>query len=266
MVSKETQDMSSSAYTISQRENVTIFTIARPERANALSREVLLGLGHVARQVDSDKQSRALIITGEGERFFCAGADLKERRGWNEDQIRDQIALYRTELGALDSCSKPVIAAINGMALGGGVEIAMCCDLRVCVQSAVFAQPEVGLGIVPGAGGTQRLPRLIGEARAKEMILLGRRIDAEHALSWGLVNRMTHHDTGVVEDTLVWLEPVLKASALAVKSALQAIDAARFGTLEQGLAVERLVYDDLIRAKEHKEALQAFSEKGKDSK
>src|SRR5204862_3632122 len=120
--------------------------------------------------------------------------------------IRARLARYREEMGVLDRSPKPVVAAINGIALGGGLELALVCDLRVASASAVLGLPETTLGIIPGAGGTQRLPRVVGEARAKEMILLGRRIGAAEALAWGLVNRVTPEGTSVLEDTLAFIE------------------------------------------------------------
>src|SRR5580698_3901646 len=123
----------------------------------------------------------------------------------SENDIRVQVELYRSELGPLDRCPKPVVAAINGVALGGGLELALVCDLRVAAAHAELGLPETSLGIIPGAGGTQRLPRLVGEARAKEIILLGRRLSAAEALRWGLVNRVTPKGTSVVDDTVSWL-------------------------------------------------------------
>jgi methylglutaconyl-CoA hydratase len=176
----------------------------REERRNALSRETLLSLGRLGRELVADPEVRAIVVTGAGDKAFCAGADLKERQGMTTDDVRVQVGLYRSELGVLDHSPKPVIAALNGVAFGGGLELALVCDLRVAAQHAELALPETSLGIIPGAGGTQRLPRIVGEARAKEMILLGRRLSAAEALAWGLVNRVTPAGTSVVDDTLAW--------------------------------------------------------------
>ena len=181
----------------------------------------------------------------------------------SENDIRVQVDLYRSELGPLDRCPKPVVAAINGVALGGGLELALVCDLRVAAAHAELGLPETSLGIIPGAGGTQRLPRLVGEARAKEMILLARRLTATEALSWGLVNRVTPAGTNVVDDAVAWLEPVANGAPIAQAAALTAIDRALDTTLELGLELEKVSYDKTIVSHDRKEALAAFAEKRK---
>jgi len=241
------------------RGPVAVFRINRPNRANALSRPVLLALGQFAREMGQRDDVRALIVTAAGDRHFCAGADLAERRGWDDDEVRRQLGLYRTELGALDACPKVVVAAINGIALGGGMEIAMACDLRVAAPHTVFGQPETALAIIPGAGGTQRLPRLVGPARAKEMILLGRRLSASEALSWGLINRISQ-EADVVEDTVAWLKPVLEGAPIAQACALEAIDAAVL-PLDDGLEVEARAYERVLCSEDRMEGLRAFAEK-----
>jgi enoyl-CoA hydratase/carnithine racemase len=180
---------------VEQRGTVAVWTIDRPDRMNALSRATLLAFGKLAREAVADAGVRAIVITGAGDKAFCAGADLKERQGMTENDVRVQVALYRSELGPLDRSPKPVVAALNGVAYGGGLELALVADLRVAAEHALLALPETTLGIIPGAGGTQRLPRLVGEARTKEMILLGRKLTAHEALAWGLVNRVTPKGT-----------------------------------------------------------------------
>lgn len=249
------------SFLIEKRAAAAVFTIDRPLQANAMTRDVLLGIGRFAREQADAQDVRLLIVTGSGHRHFCAGADLKERAGWSAQDIREQLRLYRTELGALDACPKPVVAAMNGLALGGGLEIAMACDLRVVVPHAVMGQPEVGLGIVPGAGGTQRLPSIVGEARAKEMILLGRTIEADQALSWGLVHRVTAPGMDLLEDVLTWCEPLLRGAPLALRSALEAVDAARVGDMQAGLEAERVAYERVLVSEDRLEGLAAFAEK-----
>src|SRR5262249_28263006 len=161
--------------------------------------------------------------------------------------VRAQVDLYRTELGPLDRSPKPVVAAINGVAFGGGLELALVCDLRVAAAHAELALPETSLGIIPGAGGTQRLPRIVGEARAKEMILLARRLSANEALAWGLVNRVTPAGTNVVDDTVAWLAPIADGAPLAQAAALEAIDRSfDAATLELGLELEKVSYDKVL--------------------
>jgi enoyl-CoA hydratase/carnithine racemase len=177
------------------------------------------------------------------------------------DDVRRQVGLYRSELGVLDRSPKPVIAAINGVAFGGGLELALICDLRVAAAHAELALPETTLAIIPGAGGTQRLPRVVGEARAKEMILLGRRLGAAEALAWGLVNRVSPEGTSVLDDTLAWIEPIASGAPIAQAAALRAIEDAYEVPLELGLELERVRYDETLRSEDRLEALRAFAEK-----
>ncbi len=233
----------------------------RPEQANALTESLIDELSAVGKQLQSYPVVRAVIITGAGNRVFCAGADLKERRHMSDTDVRRVLGKYRKDLSWIDDSAVPVVAAMNGSALGGGLELALMCDLRVAVPEAVMGFPETSLAIVPGAGGTQRLPHLIGEARAKELILLGTRITAFQALNFGLVNRVSEPGLDVVADTLVWLEPVLKGARLAARAALRAIDAARTCTLAEGLEIELEAYQSCLSSQDRHEALRAFAEK-----
>jgi methylglutaconyl-CoA hydratase len=248
---------------VDQRGTVAVFTLDRPDRANALSRAALLALGKLAREAAVNPSIRAIVVTGAGERVFCAGADLKERRAMSDDDVRAQLALYRSELGPLDRSPKPVVAAINGAALGGGLELALCCDLRVAAAHAQLGLPETSLGIIPAAGGTQRLPRVLGEARAKELILLGRRLTADEALAWGLVNRVTPAGANVVDDAVDWIRPIAEGAPLAQQAALEAIDRALDTPLEVGLELEKSSYERTLVSEDRREALAAFAEKRK---
>jgi enoyl-CoA hydratase/carnithine racemase len=248
---------------VEQQGGIAIWTIDRADRANALSRPTLLAFGKLAREAASNPSIRAIVVTGAGDKAFCGGADLKERQGMSENDVRVQVGLYRTELGPLDRSPKPVIAAINGAALGGGLELALCCDLRVAAAHAQLGLPETSLGIIPGAGGTQRLPRIVGEARAKEMILLARRLTADEALAWGLVNRVTPAGKSVVEDAIEWIRPIAEGAPIAQGAALEAIDRSFDVTLELGLELERVSYDRTIVSEDRREALAAFAEKRK---
>jgi enoyl-CoA hydratase/carnithine racemase len=249
--------------TVDQRGYVAVWTLDRPDRANALSRAMLLALGKLAREAATNASIRAVVLTGAGDKAFCAGADLKERRGMTDDEVRAQLELYRSELGPLDRSPKPVVAAINGAALGGGLELALCCDLRIAAAHAQLGLPETTLGIIPGAGGTQRLPRVVGEARAKEMILLGRRLSAGEALAWGLVNRVTPAGVSVVDDAVEWVRPIAEGAPIAQAAALEAIDRALDTTLEFGLELEKVSYGKTIVSEDRREALAAFAEKRK---
>jgi enoyl-CoA hydratase/carnithine racemase len=248
---------------VERRGPVEVWTIDRPDRMNSLSRETLLELGRVTREALANDAVRAIILTGQGDRVFCAGADLKERQKMTENDIRVQVELYRSELGPLDRSPKPVIAAINGVALGGGLELALVCDLRVAASHATLGLPETSLGIIPGAGGTQRLPRVVGEARAKEMILLGRRLTADEAHEWGLVNRVVPPGSNLVDDVIAWIEPIADGAPLAQAAALEAIDRALDTTLELGLELEKVSYGKVLVSEDRREALVAFAAKRK---
>jgi methylglutaconyl-CoA hydratase len=246
---------------VEQRGGVVVWTIDRPDRMNALSRAVLTSLGSLSREAVANPSIRAIVIAGAGDRAFSAGADLKERQGMSENDVRAQIDLYRSELGPLDRSPKPVVAAINGLALGGGLELALCCDLRVAAATAEFGLPETSLGIIPGAGGTQRLPRIVGEGRAKEMILLGRRLTAVEALAWGLINRVAAAGASVVDDAVEWIRPIAEGAPIAQAAALEAIDRGLDESLETGLMIEKVGYDKTIATEDRREALAARAAK-----
>jgi enoyl-CoA hydratase/carnithine racemase len=241
---------------------VAVATITRKERSNALSRETLRAFAELRTVVRADPNIRALVVTGEGDKAFCAGADLKERQTMSDDDVRRQLLAYRSDLGWLSESPFPSIACINGVAFGGGLELALLCDLRVAAEHAVLALPETGLGIIPGAGGTQRLPHLIGAARAKEMILLGRRVDAPTALQWGLLNAVFGADR-LLTECLEWLAPIARGAPIAQAAALRAIRAAETTPLAEGLALELTHYESCLVSEDRKEALNAFAEKRK---
>lgn len=250
---------------VEQRGNVVVWTIDREARMNALSRALLKAFGKLAREAVTNDSVRAIVITGRGDKAFCAGADLKERQGMSENDIRVQVELYRSELGPLDRSPKPVIAALNGVAFGGGLELALVCDLRVAAAHVTLGLPETTLGIIPGAGGTQRVGRIVGEARAKEMILLGRRLSADEALAWGLVNRVTPAGKSVVDDAVEWIQPIANGAPIAQAAALEAIDRSFDVSLEMGLELEKVSYDKVLVSEDRREALAAFAEKRKPS-
>jgi methylglutaconyl-CoA hydratase len=245
------------------RGRVAIVAIDRPERMNALSRATVERLGAIGRELQSDPSVRACVLTGVGDKAFCAGADLKERQGMTREQVREMLALYQSELGWLASSDFPSVAAINGVALGGGLELALTCDLRTIAAHATLGLPETSLAIIPGAGGTQRLPRLIGEARALDLILTGRRVSAEEALNLGLVNLVVPEGQAVLGATLRWLIPLADGAPIAQRAALAAVRAAARLPLDQGLAFEREQYELCLQSSDREEALLAMSEKRK---
>ncbi len=241
---------------------VAVATIARAHRSNSLSRDTVRAFAELRSVIRGNANIRALVVTGQGDKAFCAGADLKERKTMSDDQVREQLRAYRDELGWLDSDPIASVACINGIALGGGLELALMCDLRVAAKHAVMGLPETSLGIIPGAGGTQRLPRLVGAARAKEMILLGRRVDAPTALQWGLVNAVFESQS-LLDDCLKWLEPIANGAPIAQRAALLSINAAATSSLCDGLDAELQHYEACLTSEDRKEALSAFAEKRK---
>lgn len=242
-------------------EIVEVWTIDREEVRNALSRSLVRAIGEAARRVETDREVRGVVLTGRGDRSFCAGADLKERRGMSEAEVRDFLAMYRTEFRFLDRLSKPVVAAIQGVAFGGGLELALTCDFRVAAPHAEMGLTEVSLAIIPGAGGTQRLTHLVGPAVAKELLLTSRRLSAEEALRLGIVNRVAREGQSAVEAALEFLEPMVTKAPIAVAAALEAVDAAVDQTLEEGLVTELRLYERTLVSRDRLEALAAFAEK-----
>ncbi|MCA9536914.1 MAG: enoyl-CoA hydratase/isomerase family protein [Myxococcales bacterium] len=240
--------------------HVERWTIDREEARNAFDRGTMESLGELARAADTDPEVRAVVITGAGTKAFCAGADLKERKGLTHDETRALLDLYRVTAGRIDRLSKPVIAAINGVALGGGLELALACDLRVADAHASVGLTEVSLGIIPGAGGTQRLTRVVGAAKAKELILFAQRVTAHEAASLGIVHRVAG-DEGAVALAMQLATQLAQSAPIALGAALAAIDGAADGTLDDGLDLERRCYERALLSADRDEALRAFAEK-----
>jgi enoyl-CoA hydratase/carnithine racemase len=243
-----------------RRGGALIVTIEREDRRNALSLATVKAFGNVFRY-HLTPDDRAVVVTGSGARAFCAGADLKERADMSLDEVRAMLVRYRTDLGWLSTCPVPTIAAINGAALGGGLELALLCDLRVSAPHASFALPETSLGIIPAAGGTQYLPRIVGSAKARELILLGTRLSAAEALRIGLVHRICDAGTPVLDDALAWIAPITRGAPLAQRSALRALRAADRLNMDAGLEFELSCYETCLASEDRVEALAAFAEK-----
>jgi enoyl-CoA hydratase/carnithine racemase len=238
---------------------VATITLRRPERLNALGTRLTAELRAALEAVEAGA-ARALILTGAGERAFCTGADLKERAAiddagrWAHNRAMNDCANHLARLPI------PTIAAINGLALGGGCEITLACDFRLAARHAEIALPEVGLGIIPGAGGTQRLPRLIGPTRAKELIFTGRRIDAELALAWGLVSQVTAAEE-LIPAASELATAIARRSPLAVAYAKAAIDVGIESSIEQGLRYETAAVRAALASHDYQIGLAAFTAK-----
>lgn len=242
--------------------HVAIVTINRPEVYNALNMPALEALYELVDDLADRPRVRALVITGAGEKSFCAGADLKERRTMEQREVRRYIRLIRDTFTCIEQLPMPVIAALNGVALGGGAELALACDLRVAEETAVLGLTETSLGIIPGAGGTQRLPRLIGKAKAKELIFTAQKLTASDAEKWGLVNKVVARGKGL-ETALRLAEQIGENAPLAVEQAKFAISQGMETDLATGLALETKAYEILIPTKDRLEGLAAFKEKRK---
>jgi enoyl-CoA hydratase len=243
---------------LTRQDEFALITLDRQEALNALSAAVLRELAQAFEQVAAG-DARALIITGAGGKAFCAGADIKELTGRNLTEQRRDAAFGQAVLARLDTLPMPSVAAINGYAFGGGLELALACDLRIIVEGSELGMTEVRLGIIPGAGGTQRLPRLIGEARAKEMILLGRRISAARALEYGLVTEVVGR--GELPAAVARLIGELDGCApLSVAAAKAAIERGHSKELTVGIEIERECYELTLYSGDRDEGLAAFAE------
>ena len=245
---------------VTELQGTTLWiTLNRPDVRNALSRAVNLQLQELAGELDHRDDVRAVVVTGAGEKAFCAGADLKERRGVPASESASYLNAIAGAINAIGEVRKPTICAMNGSAYGGGLELALACDFRICADSAEMGLTEVRLGIIPGAGGTQRLPRLVGEARAKEMILLGRRIPAARALEIGLVHQaVPRAQLRAAVDGL--LAELALCAPLSVSSAMSAIERCHGRALDDALAIERECYEVTLFSEDRDEGLAAFAE------
>jgi len=239
-------------------------TLNRPTVRNALSRDVNNRLQELTSELEHDDVVRAVVITGTGEHAFCAGADLKERRGVSAAETGPYLNAIAGAINGWGELRKPTIAAMNGSAYGGGLELALACDFRILVEGAEVGLTEVRLGIMPGAGGTQRLPRLIGEARAKEMILLGRRISAARALEIGLVNHVVPR-AALVRTVEELLAELAGCAPISVQQAKSAIERGHGRALDQALEIERELYEVTLYSEDRDEGLAAFAEGRKPS-
>ncbi|RKY22472.1 MAG: enoyl-CoA hydratase [Planctomycetota bacterium] len=234
----------------------------RPDVMNALSYPTLARLGELVQQLSVDRSARVVLITGRGERAFCAGADLKERKGFSEQQTRDFVARIGDTFSAVAALPQPTIAVLNGVAYGGGLELALACDLRVAAADVKLGLTETSLAIIPGAGGTQRLPRVVGLSRAKDLILSARRVAADDALAMGLVDRVAPRE-GLRTAAQQLAGAIAANGPLAVAAAKAALDVAASGaSLEDGLVAERELYlERVLPSADRLEALAAFREK-----
>jgi enoyl-CoA hydratase/carnithine racemase len=239
---------------------IEIWTIQGEARRNSLTMALVRELGARVGAASSDRSLRAVVLTGAGDRAFCAGADLKERARMAAEEVHAFHGALRDALRGLERAPQVFVAAINGAALGGGLELALACDLRVAAEGAEMGLPEVSLGIIPGGGGTARLPRLVGVARAKDLVLTARRIGAAEALALGVVSRIAPA-ARLLPEALALAEQVARNAPISLRQAKRAIDDGLHLPLEEALALENRLYQDCLGSSDRLEALRAFAEK-----
>jgi enoyl-CoA hydratase/carnithine racemase len=245
---------------VEDRGAVRIVTIDKEAQLNVLSRALVAELAQEARRAAGEAQVRAVVLTGAGARAFCAGANLKERTGWTENDVRRWLVELHAGFREIERCGKPWIAAVNGLALGGGCELALACDLRVMDPAAQIGLTETKIGIIPGGGGTVRLPRVVGVGRAKEMIFTARRVPAAEALAMGLANRVSAPNESVAAATAL-AEEIAANAPVALAAAKASIDEAWDLPVDDALARERQHYERPLLSEDRLEGLKAFSEK-----
>jgi len=246
---------------VEKKNNIGIVTVNRPNELNSMNSETRSELATAFEELDLDSDVNVSILTGSKGKAFIAGADIKE---FSKKEIKDANTMQKDwrVTDVISNSNKPVIAMINGFCLGGGLEIAMACDIRTASKNSKLGQPEINIGIIPGAGGTQRLTRLVGEGRAMELILKGNMISAEKAENWGLVNLVTDEDK--LEDlTMEIAKEIAKKSTFAVKRAKKSVKLASSTKIEKGLKEEQKLFVECFNSNDGKEGIRAFIEKRK---
>jgi enoyl-CoA hydratase len=244
------------------KNHVAIVKINREESLNAFNYETLIELQNKVEGIRINSDIIVVIFIGSGEKAFSVGADLKERKNLTDEQVKRNLFKINEVFNAIDQLPQPTIAAMNGFAFGGGMELALACDIRIAAQEAVMGLTETGLAIIPGAGGTQRLPRLIGQAKALELILTARRFTAEEALTYGVVTKVVSRKD-LLSESLALASQMLVNGPIALKQAKFAVKNGMNVDLNTGLQIERKAYEVTLPTEDRIEALQAFAEKRK---
>jgi enoyl-CoA hydratase len=244
------------------RDGVAQITVNRPDKLNALNDSVIAELSDAIGRIDRQSDIKGAFITGAGSKAFVAGADIGELSQQGPFDGKARALVGQAVFRRIERCGKPIIAAINGFALGGGCELAMACHIRIASETAKFGQPEAKLGIAPGYGGSVRLPRLVGKGRALEILLTGGMIDAAEAYRIGLVNRVVPGDR-LLEETEKLLRTIMENGPLAVRVCIEAVDSALETTLDEGLLLEANYFGLLASTSDMREGMAAFLEKRK---
>lgn len=247
---------------LEKKNGIAWVTLNRPDSMNAFNYDMIRELGETVEQLRIDPEVCVVVLTGSGDRALSVGADLKERKTLTDVDVKRNLNKIGDVFTMIDQLPQPTIAMINGFAFGGGMELALACDFRFAAMSAVMGLTETGLAIIPGAGGTQRLPRLVGEAKALELILTAQRLSASDAALCGLVTR-TVEDAVLKEETQAFADKILANGPIGVQQAKFAIKQGMKADLATGLTIERKAYEITIPTEDRIEALNAFAEKRK---
>lgn len=245
-----------------QKEHVAIITLNRPDAMNAFNFDMLRELGQVVDALRINPDIRLVIFRGAGGRAFSVGADLKERKTLTTEQVKRNLFKIGEVFTTIENLPQPTIAMMDGFAFGGGMELALACDFRIASRKSLMGLTETGLAIIPGAGGTQRLPRLIGESKALELILTARKLTADEAFQYGILTKVTE-DTELVDQTEAFALSILANGPIALQQAKFAIKNGMNADLQTGLQIERKAYELTIPTEDRIEALLAFGEKRK---
>lgn len=254
--------MSDDILLVEKKEGIWIVTLNRPDVLNAVNGELLLKCNKLAKEAYYDESLRVVIITGAGEKAFCSGADLKERKNMDMGKVRQFIQVIRDTFSLIENLPRPVIAAVNGLAYGGGTEMALACDIRLADPKATFGLTEVKWGIIPGGGGTQRLPRTVGRGMAKELLFTGRTVGAEEALQIGLINHIS--EPGKVMDMAMEMaQTICENAPVAVAQVKSVVNRGMEMDINNALQIETNAYETTIPTEDRVEGLKAFNEKRK---
>ncbi|MBN2041191.1 MAG: enoyl-CoA hydratase/isomerase family protein [Spirochaetes bacterium] len=253
--------MSYEFITLEKKDRIATITINRP-KMNPLSRKTYEEIEQAAKEANSDQQVKVVILTAAGDKAFASGLDLKDVAGRSKEEMTEIWSASNKASTAVAAIEKPVIAAINGMALGGGLELALCCDIRIAVEKARFSQPELGLGIIPGGGATQRLTRLIGTSKAKELFFTGEMFNARTALELGIINKIVPDDK-LIEEATALAASIAGKSAVALRMTKLSVDKGLDMDLKSGLEYEGECFMNSYLSEDGREGISAFIENRK---
>lgn len=249
---------------LDKKEHITYITLNRPDVLNAFNYELLIELQTIIETIHLDSSVRVVVITGAGDKAFSVGADLKERKTLPDEHVFRNLNKFNEVFSSIEQLPQPTICALNGYAFGGGLELALACDFRFAADHITIGLTETSLGIIPGAGGTQRLPRIIGETKALELILTAKRLSALEAMQYGLLTKIAPAQQ-LLEEVNLFAQSILQNAPIAIKQAKFAVKQGVKVDIQTGLQIERKAYELTIPTEDRIEALQAFAEKRKPS-